>query len=148
MEPEKLIVSNSVLLGEAVLMLESGKDVVIPTKGNSMLPFIRGERDTVTLRKMDAYEVGDIVLARMGGKYVLHRIWSLEGQKVTLMGDGNLRGKEYCSLGDLRGTVISINKPSGKTVDPFSDSHRRQAAAWRKLMPFRRIILGIYRRLI
>ena len=42
MEPEKLIVSNSVLLGEAVLMLESGKDVVIPTKGNSMLPFIRG----------------------------------------------------------------------------------------------------------
>ena len=148
MEPEKLIVSNSVLLGEAVLMLENGKDVVIPTKGNSMLPFIRGERDTVTLRKMDGYDVGDIVLARIGSMYVLHRIWSIEGAEVTLMGDGNIRGKEVCGIGDLRGTVISINKPSGRTVDPFSGSHKRNAAIWRRLIPVRRIILGVYRRLI
>ena len=148
MEPKRLIVSNSVLLGEAVQMLENGKDVVIPTKGNSMLPFIHGEKDTVTLRKMEGYAVGDIVLARIGGAYILHRIWAMDGSRVTLMGDGNLRGKETCRIEDLHGTVTSINKPSGKTVDPFSKSHNRRAAIWRKLLPLRRIILGIYRRLI
>ena len=148
MAPEKLIVSNSILLGEAVLMLRNGKDVVIPTKGSSMLPFIRGERDTVTLRGMDGYAVGDIVLASINGKYVLHRIWSIDGSKVTLMGDGNLRGKEICRMEDLHGAVIGINKPSGKTIDPYTNAQKRNAAIWRMLLPMRRIILGIYRRLI
>lgn len=148
MESRKLIVPNSVLLGEAVLMLENGKDVVIPTKGNSMLPFIRGERDTVTLRRMDEYKTGDIVLASVGNAYILHRIWSIDGSRVTLMGDGNLRGKEICSIEDLHGAVTGINKPSGKTVDPYSGSQKRNAAVWRRLLPLRRIILGIYRRLI
>ena len=59
----KVVVPNSILLGEVRSLLAEGKDVVIPTKGNSMLPFIRGGRDSVNLRRLDTLEVGDIVLA-------------------------------------------------------------------------------------
>ena len=49
----KVVVPNAILLGEVKSLLAEGKDVVIPTKGNSMLPFIRGGRDSVNLRRLD-----------------------------------------------------------------------------------------------
>ena len=55
----KVVVPNAILLGEVKSLLAEGKDVVIPTKGNSMLPFIRGGRDSVNLRRLEDVEVGD-----------------------------------------------------------------------------------------
>ena len=143
-----MVVPNDILLGEVKSMLAEGKDVVIPTKGNSMLPFIRGERDSVKLRKLDTLEVGDIVLAEISeGKYVLHRVFALEGDIVTLMGDGNLRGMEQCRRRNIAGTAITILRDGEKEVDCRSRKARRRAGRWRALLPFRRIILGIYRRI-
>lgn len=144
----KIVMPNAVLLGEVKLLLAEGKDVVIPTKGNSMLPFIRGSRDSVNLRKMDTAEVGDIVLAEIReGVYVLHRVFAVDGDAVTLMGDGNLRGVEHCRRQDIAGTAVAVLKENGKEVDCRSRKALRQAHLWRRLMPFRRIILGLYRRI-
>lgn len=144
----KIVMPNAVLLGEVKLLLAEGKDVVIPTKGNSMLPFIRGSRDSVNLRKMDTVEVGDIVLAEIReGVYVLHRVFAVDGDAVTLMGDGNLRGVEHCLRQDIAGTAVAVLKENGKEVDCRSRKALRQARLWRRLMPFRRIILGFYRRI-
>ena len=145
---KKIELPNDILLSEVTSLLKEGKDVIIPTKGNSMLPFIRGERDSVNLRLLDTLEEGDIVLAQIRpGVYVLHRVWSLDGDCVTLMGDGNLRGVEKCRRCDVSGTVMTILKDGGREVDCRSAGARRRAAAWRRLKPFRRIILGIYRRI-
>jgi hypothetical protein len=144
----KVVVPNALLLGEVKALLAEGKDVVIPTKGNSMLPFIRGGRDSVNLRRLDTLEVGDIVLAEIReGTYVLHRVFALDGDKVTLMGDGNRRGTEQCGRADIAGTALTILKENGKEVDCRSRRALRRARAWRRLLPLRRILLGFYRRL-
>ncbi len=144
----KVVIPNAILLGEVKSLLAEGKDVVIPTKGNSMLPFIRGSRDSVTLRKFDTLEVGDIVLAEIReGVYVLHRVFELDGDEVTLMGDGNLRGVEKCRRSDIAGTALNVLKDGVKEVDCRGPKAMRKARIWRRIKPFRRIILGFYRRL-
>ena len=137
-----LTLPNDLLLGEVSAVLAEGREAVITPTGQSMLPFIRGGRDRVVLRRQDSLSVGDIVLARAGSRYVMHRIIALDGEAVTLMGDGNIRGTERCTRGEVVGTVVEIIRPDGRTRKPG------QARAWRALRPVRRIILGIYKRLI
>lgn len=146
---EKIILPNSILLGEARGLLSEGRQVIIPTKGSSMLPFIHGEKDCVLLEKKDELSVGDIVLAMLNeNRYVLHRIWAIDGEKVTLMGDGNLAGKEECTKAAVCGTVTQIIKKNGKKIDVSSAGFRRSSRIWRRLLPVRRYILAVYRRMI
>ena len=140
---EKRVIPNEILLGEVTSLLAEGQEVVLLTKGGSMMPFLRSERDSVALRKLDKVEVGDIVLAHLGGgRYVLHRIIAIDGDNVTLMGDGNIKGTESCLKSDISGTVVRILKASGKEYVPG------KGRWWRALKPFRRYILGVYRRII
>ena len=102
MDPKKVTVPNAVMLGMAVELLKEGHTAVIMTKGNSMLPFIRGDRDSVELTAPGALAEGQIALAQLSpGRYVLHRIISLDGGKVRLKGDGNLVGEEMCRPEDV-----------------------------------------------
>ena len=122
-------------------MLDEGRTVRFTPLGSSMLPFIRGGRDSVVLCKKDSVEIGDIVLARLQGRYVLHRVVGLDGEKVTLMGDGNIAGTEECTLKDVMGTVTEIGRGK-KTVKPG------KGRLWGALKPIRRYILAIYRRIV
>ena len=145
---EKLTIPNSVFFSEVESHLREGKSVVIPVKGYSMLPFIRDGRDSVELCSKVELEVGDIALARLGnGHFVLHRIWEIEGERVILMGDGNISGKEVCSRGDIIGVASKIFRGK-KVIDCASAAYVRNVKIWRRLLPVRRYILAIYRRLI
>ena len=138
---DKRIVANEVLLEEAAALMNEGREVSLTPLGNSMLPFIRGGKDVVRMRKLPQVEVGDIILIRLpGSRYVLHRVIELNGNHVTLMGDGNIVGTEQCTLDDVLGTVVAIER-KGKTILPG------RGGFWRKIKPFRRYILAIYRRL-
>ena len=138
---DKKIVPNTIILEEAGALLNEGRTVRFTPLGSSMLPFIRGGRDSVVLSKKDTVEVGDIVLVRLPGRYVLHRVIGLEGEKVTLMGDGNISGVEECTTQDIMGTVIEIGRGK-RAVKPG------KGKLWRVLKPFRRYILAILRRII
>lgn len=146
----KVVLPNEIFLGEVSALLREGKKVIIMTKGNSMLPFIRGEKDSVNLVLRDAVEPGDIVLAQVRpGGYVLHRVVGISDGIVTLHGDGNLLGNERCRLEDICGTAFEIIRPSGKAVDCISPRRKRISRIWNDSpYLFRRVVLGIYRRLI
>lgn len=145
---KKLVVPNDELIPEIERLVESGTDVVFTPKGMSMLPFIRGDMDSVLMRKVSEVSVGDIVLARLSvGHFVLHRIVALDGEKVILMGDGNISGKESCLMKDLLAVAVKIMK-GDKVIDCMSQSHRRKARIWNVLLPLRRYILAIYRRIM
>ena len=138
---DKRIVANELLLEEAAKLMEEGREVNFTPLGNSMLPFIKGGKDSVRLQKKASVEVGDIVLVRLTGpRYVLHRVIKVNGKDITLMGDGNIAGTESCKAEDVMGTVVAIVKKK-RTVIPG------MARLWRVLKPFRRYILGIYRRI-
>ena len=133
---------NEILLSSAKTFLDEGREVIVRAKGNSMLPYIRSERDSVVLKKSDDLEVGDIVLVQMPGRYVMHRIIRREGDNFTMMGDGNYRGTESFSRGDVLGKVIWIVKEDGRRVAPG------RGRFWHALLTLRRYILWIYRKFI
>ena len=133
---------NDVLLEEVAGLLSAGNDVTLLTKGNSMLPFIRGGIDSVRLRKLPEVACGDIVLARIApDRFVLHRIFRIEGDALTLMGDGNVRGTESCRREDVLGSVVSVVRPDGREAAPA------RGKMWKALRPLRRYLLAGYRRL-
>ena len=139
---EKRILPNEILLAEAGALLAEGRDVELSVKGNSMLPFLHNERDSVLLRKLPQIEKGDVVLAEIAPKrYVLHRVRAIDGERLTLMGDGNLRGTESCTRSEVLGTAVEFIFPGGKRRKPG------KARLWRALRPIRRYLLFIYRRI-
>lgn len=124
-------------------LLAEGREVKMTPKGNSMLPFIKGGRDSVVLTKPSkAFEVGDIVLAKIGDRFIMHRIFAVEEENLTLMGDGNICGTEHCTSTDVIALVTEIHKENGKKVIPG------KAVFWRRIRPLRRCILAIYKRVI
>lgn len=138
---------NHVLLSEIEKLVDGGKVVILRVKGNSMFPFIKGDCDRVVLRKPGSLRIGDIVLARLSEEYrVLHRIVKIDNSSVVLMGDGNLRGMEYCKQEEITGQVIRIIR-DGYYVDCMSGNERRKARAWYALLPVRRYLLAILRRI-
>ena len=48
-----------------------------------------------------------------GKHYVIHRIVSIDDNRVILMGDGNLVLREHCDRGDVCAKVLQVLKPSG-----------------------------------
>lgn len=146
---EKRLLPNDLMLTEVSNMLAEGNEVIILTKGYSMLPFIIGDKDSVKLIRKDVYEVGDIVLANVSkGRWVLHRLIEVGENGVTLKGDGNLDGVEKCRMENISGCAVEIIKPSEKTVDATTPRFRKISLRWRTLPRLvRRIFLGFYRRL-
>ena len=143
---DKIIINNDQFFGKVTALLDEGKRVTIPVKGFSMLPFIRGERDLVELEKPQRpYAADDIVLFRCGGRYVMHRIESVAGDKVTIMGDGVPYNKEHVTTGDICGVAMKILRDGKRPVDPFSPRELRRVHLWRKLLPIRRYLLYAYR---
>lgn len=140
MPTTKRLLPNEVLLGEAERMLAEGREVVMIPKGRSMLPFIRGGIDKVLLRKQEVLKVGDIALARVEGHYIMHRIIAMDGQQVTLMGDGNLQGMEQTTKDGVAGVVVEIITPEGHHHKPT------RGWFWRKLLPIRKYLLKVYRK--
>ena len=138
---DKKTVANEIMLEDAAKLMAEGREVTFTPLGNSMLPFIRGGRDSVTLKANHNVKVGDMALVRTGGRYVLHRVIKADEKVLTLMGDGNIRGTERCTRDDVLGTVIAIER-DGRTITPGDGRW------WRRLKPIRRYILAIYRRII
>ena len=111
-----------------------------------MLPFIIGDRESVILAKPENLRRGIIALAWVEQRrYVLHRIERIEGDKVTLMGDGNLQGVEHCQLGDIRALATHVLDSRGRRHDLYSPRRMRAVRLWLRLRPVRRYLLAIYR---
>lgn len=142
------MVSDEVILSEAVRLVRDGVSVTFPVKGSSMLPFIVGGQDSVILEKPLALKVGDVVLALVEGeRHVVHRIERIDGDRVTLMGDGNLMGREHCNLENVLAKASFVVRPGGKRCSLDSSRSRFLAKIWYRLLPLRRWLLAIYRRM-
>ena len=136
------------VIEEAVRLVQKGVTVTFPVTGQSMLPFIIGGKESVILRRPGVIGVGDVVLAWVdGNRYVVHRIIKLDYDRVTLMGDGNVKGTEHCRLNDIKARVTHVVSADNKKRDLYSRWRVRAAKLWYWLRPIRRYLLAIYRRL-
>ncbi|WP_077195764.1 S24/S26 family peptidase [Prevotella ihumii] len=139
---------NASLLPEVVKMLQEGHTVTLRLKGYSMRPFLENNRDKALLVKPTTLRIGDPVLAEIMPKhFVLHRIIRIENDDITLLGDGNL-STEYCKKENIVGAVIGFYRKGRNTLDRTDGRKWRiYSKVWTALRPFRRILLGVYRRL-
>ncbi|MBQ9363150.1 MAG: S24/S26 family peptidase [Bacteroidaceae bacterium] len=135
------------IVGEAIRRTANEERVTLPVNGHSMLPFVVGWRDCIILQKLTQPKVGDVVVAWVEGRrYVLHRIIRIEGDRITLMGDGNLKETEHCRLEDVKALATRVVDVKGRTHDLYSKWRRCTAKVWWYVRPVRRYLLAIYRR--
>jgi hypothetical protein len=141
-------IANDILIPELARLLKEEKEVRFTPSGNSMRPFIEGEKDSVVLSPLNnPPRKGDILLARVQvvdrKTFVLHRVLRMEENEqetiFVLQGDGNLQGEEKCAKEDIIGIVKRIEYPSGKRKICSS------AFLWQKMFPCRKWLLKIYR---
>ena len=140
--------TDNEIIEEACRLVREGVNVTLPVKGRSMLPFIIGGKESVILHRPGLIDVGDVVLAWVDGcRYVVHRIIRIDGDRITLMGDGNVKGTEHCLLKDVKARVTHVVSADNKKHDLYSRWRVRAAKLWYWLRPIRRYLLAIYRRL-
>jgi hypothetical protein len=143
-----MMITDKLIIEEASRLANEGVCVTLPVNGQSMLPFIIGGKESVILQKPEALEVGHVVLAWVDGThYVVHRITQIDGGAVTLMGDGNLVGVEHCLLSDVRALATHVVDANGHRHYLYTKWRMRGVRIWNALHPFRRYILGVYRRI-
>lgn len=129
-------------------MVNEGLSVTFPVNGVSMLPFIIGGEESVVLVKPSTPQIGDIVLAWVdGNRYVVHRIISIIGDDITLMGDGNRIGHEFCKAKDIAARADYVVDAKGRRRYLYSKSQMFFSRLWFRLLPIRRYLLAIYKRI-
>ena len=128
--------SNTEMFSVVRDILLDGQSVKLAVKGQSMLPFFRSG-NTITLRPItsDDFKKYAVVFADASGHFVVHRIIDLKGNKVTLLGDGNIYGTETMTRDKVYGVV------------DCSALHIFFAKIWLWMRPVRRFPLAIFKRI-
>ncbi len=107
----------------------------ITLSGYSMNPLIRGYRDYVTVKPIEGeIETGDIILFCESdtNRYVIHRVWNLEEDKVLTWGDNCLKPDGWIMREDVWGKVVLIER--GKLViHPEPKKGVRWATFWHRV---------------
>ncbi|MBQ9310335.1 MAG: S24/S26 family peptidase [Bacteroidales bacterium] len=144
----KRVLPNKLMLDGVSELVAEGKEVWIPTKGISMLPFIVGGRDSVLLVLAQSLKRGDIALADLDGSghYVLHRVTGIDNGIVRLKGDGNLDSAESCPQAAVKARVKEIRSEKGRVRNPSSAGWQRLWRCWTALpRPARRVLLKVFK---
>lgn len=86
---KKRLIDTEIWMNEISDMIKSGYEVPLNVTGNSMLPFLRHDRDRVILSDFKGCaEKGDILLyKRPDGQFILHRVIKAENDKFWFSGD-------------------------------------------------------------
>jgi signal peptidase I len=128
------------------LLQKDGK-LVYKTKGTSMKPMLRQNRDLVIIEvpssRLQKY---DVALYRRGESYVLHRVIGVESDHYRIRGD-NTYAVERVPFGNVIGVLTSFNR-KGKTHAVTERGYRFYARFWNAIYPLRALLRRIRRLLI
>ena len=113
-------------------------------EGNSMRPYLVGGRDKAIVESPAGnVRKGDVVVARLSsGETIMHRVVKIEGTKVTLLGDGNLK-PEHCHTANIIGKATGFHRNGRSKAESCSDKKwRAYSFVWTRLLFIRRYLLG------
>ncbi len=112
-----------------------------------MRPYLEDGRDKGLLTQPPAtLRRGDVILAQLPDqRYALHRIICIQGDNITMQGDGNLT-PEYITRADVIAIAIGFYR-KGRTHLERTDSlrYRLYWYLWLFLRPLRRWLLLLWR---
>lgn len=123
--------------------LDDGGEVVFTLTGNSMLPFMKDGKTTVTIKKVEnKLKRGDIVFYRVNNQYILHRILRVKKNYVIICGDG-LNRLEFVEEKNIFAVLVRFQNDS-KVIDINNKWYRFKAKLWMLLRPIRKYLLHFY----
>ena len=141
-----VVLPNEEFIPYVISELEAvkGKTVTLPVSGRSMRPFLHETGDKALLTVSEQVSVGDVVLAEISPKrFVLHRVIAINGQQVTLRGDGNLNN-EYCTISNVKATALGFYRKGRNKLDSTQDCKWQiRHFLCKHLYPVRRYLLFI-----
>lgn len=142
-------IANPLYIESVRQLINEGRTVEIPVRGWSMRIFVEHERDKAILVPCDIerLKVGDVILAEVAEKvYALHRIVRLDGDNITMRGDGNLAGTEECTRQDVVAFVTGFKRKGRSTPDLVtSRKWRVYSWFWTRTVPVRRYLILVWR---
>ena len=107
------------------------------TKGVSMRPLFKTNRDMVIIRKpTEELRRFDVALYKLpSGKYVLHRVIKVLPDKYVIRGD-NTYSREYVPKEWVIGVLTEFNR-KGKRISVENKGYRLYARLWNFIYPVR-----------
>ena len=150
-KPKIQRLSNEAVFDLARELFTKGKSLKFVVSGNSMYPFIRHERDIVTLAAatLDEVKVMDIVLAYRAndGKYFLHRLVKKTADTFYMVGDAFTAFEGPIPASALIGVVTEVyrvNRRNGSEKLMSGPFYRLLIRLWRIVRPLRPAIIKLY----
>ena len=147
METNLRIFSPDVLLEEYRELLKDEGVEALPLviSGNSMSPFLIHGRDTIYLSRLTCpVKRGDVLLyQRDSGAYILHRVYKIEGDSFTMVGDAQtelepgIRPEQVIA-------IMSSAERKGKKQAPGSFWWEFFEKVWIRMVPLRPIVRKVY----
>ena len=111
--------------------------VTIFLEGDSMRPLIRRGKDAVTIIPLQReIMVGDVVLFSLGKRYIVHRVWQLNGGMVRTFGDNCLYPDPWISETKVLGQVIRYSR-NGRMHRLDTPAARAWGRMWMAIHPIR-----------
>ena len=115
----------------------SAPPVTICLEGDSMRPLIRRGKDPVTIIPLDRpLHKGDVVLFRLGEKYIVHRVWKLAEGRVRTFGDNCWNPDPWIPESQVLGLVVKYRR-DGKVRRLDTPGARNWGKAWMAVHPIR-----------
>lgn len=135
-------IPNELFFAEVQAQIRQRKKVRIRVRGNSMLPFIRNNDEALLIPPAPEHiKKGTPVVAQTDELgIVLHRIYRIEGNRITLLGDGNVNQFEHTSP-DRVIAVVSHFYRGKHTLRTDSLGMKLVGRLWMAAHPWRRKVL-------
>ncbi len=110
--------------------------LVYKTRGTSMEPLLRQDRDLVIIRAPEArLKKGDVALYRRGESYVLHRVIEVRDEYYLIRGD-NTFAPEKVPCGAVIGVMTGFRR-KGREYGAADAGYLRYVRVWNALYPLR-----------
>ena len=125
------------------ILARDGK-LVYKTKGRSMEPMLRQNRDLVTIEvPVSRLQKYDVALYKRGPSYVLHRVIEVKEGYYLIRGD-NTYGLEQVPEENVIGVLTGFQR-KGKPYKVSDSGYRRYVRFWNAIYPLRLGLIRCYR---
>ena len=121
--------------------LEKYGNAVTVTEGESMRPFLKTKRDVVVLKRLDSpLKKYDVVLYKVDGKYIMHRVIGVtDGGKVLVIRGDNTFVREYVPCERIMARLVSFTR-AGKGGTVEDRRYKLYSVIWNSIYPVRFIL--------
>ena len=128
-------------------ILERYGKLVYKTKGISMLPMLRQNRDLVIIEKPHGrLKKYDVALYKRGSKYVLHRVIKVREKDYIIRGDNTYQPEYGISDRNIIGVLTAVVR-NGKEVSVHDRKYKLYVHLWCDFFPVRAFIVHVVSKL-